>query len=158
MEKKKGKKEKKRNIHLIVFTVSFSRIVKEPITLSDGVHLPRNTLFSVASAAILKDPTMVPNPEVFDPLRSYRKRLGDAQEANRHQFSTTTKNDLVFGHGKYACPGRFFAAHEIKMILSRLLLRYDFSYPPNKGRPVNYTAYEAVYPDLSARLVIKRRV
>ena len=104
------------------------------------------------------DPTIVPNPQIFDPLRSYRKRLESPEEANRHQFSTTTKNDLHFGHGKYACPGRFFAANEIKMILSRLLLKYEFEYPLDKGRPVNYTAHESVYPDLRARLVMKKRL
>ena len=101
--KRKEKKERNNNIRS---TVSFNRIVKEPVTLSDGVHLPRDTLFFVASAAILKDPTIIPNPEIFDPLRSYRKCLENLQEANRHRFSTTIKNDLHFGHGKYACPGR----------------------------------------------------
>lgn len=29
---------------------------------------------------------------------------------------TTSPNHLAFGHGKHACPGRFFAATEIKII------------------------------------------
>jgi cytochrome P450 len=32
----------------------------------------------------------------------------------------------MFGYGRHACPGRFFAANEIKMMLSRFLLNYEF--------------------------------
>ena len=136
--------------------VTFDRLVKESITLSDGLELPRDTHFSVASAPILMDPAVIPNPEKFDPLRSYRKRL-NAEEANRYQFASTAKNDLHFGHGKYACPGRFFAANEIKMVLSYLILHYDLEYLKGQGRPINRTAHEAIYPDLNTRLKVKRR-
>ena len=39
---------------------------------------------------------------------------------------TVTKDSLEFGYGKHACPGRFFAVNEIKLILANLLLRFDF--------------------------------
>jgi cytochrome P450 len=136
--------------------VAFNRIVKEPFTLSDGVQLPKGTHVAVASAPILMDPAVVPDPEKFDPFRSYRKRL-EPGEGNRHLFAMTDKDHLHFGHGKYSCPGRFFAINEIKMIMCRLLLEYDFAYPENQGRPVNMTADENIYPDPAAKLLIKRR-
>jgi cytochrome P450 len=36
---------------------------------------------------------------------------------------------MSFGFGRHACPGRFFAANEIKLILSRILLDYDIKMP-----------------------------
>ena len=130
--------------------------MKEPITLSDGVRLPKGTQLAMASAPVLMDPDVVPNPETFDPFRSYRKRL-EPGEGNRHLFAMTDKDHLQFGHGKYACPGRFFAVNEIKMILCKLLLEYDFVYPEGQGRPVNKTVNENIYPDPAARLLIRKR-
>jgi cytochrome P450 len=40
---------------------------------------------------------------------------------------------LPFGAGQHACPGRFFAIHEIKTIISLLLQSYDIDVPG--GRP-----------------------
>ncbi|PWY78991.1 cytochrome P450 [Aspergillus eucalypticola CBS 122712] len=45
-------------------------------------------------------------------------------------YRTTCYNrpeNLAFGHGKHACPGRFFAANEVKIVLIFLLLRYDWT-------------------------------
>ncbi|KAK1499410.1 ent-kaurene oxidase [Colletotrichum cuscutae] len=36
---------------------------------------------------------------------------------------------MAFGFGRHACPGRFFAATEIKMLIARLLLEYDIRMP-----------------------------
>ena len=69
----------------------------------------------------------------------------------------TDATSLHFGHGKYSCPGRFFAANEIKMILAHLLLNFDFAYPEGVGRPRNLSADENVYPDPEARLLMRRR-
>lgn len=110
----------------------------------------------MASALILMDPEVTPDPQRFDPLRSYRQRLAPDQ-ANLHQFVTTDKNHLEFGHGRYACSGRFFAAHEIKMILAHIILHYDLAYPTGKGRPINLIVDGSVYPDPSARLLIKKK-
>lgn len=37
--------------------------------------------------------------------------------------------NLNFGYGRHACPGRFFATNEIKMVLARLILEYDIKMP-----------------------------
>lgn len=38
---------------------------------------------------------------------------------------TTSENFLPFGHAKHACPGRFFAANEIKLAFAYLSTKYD---------------------------------
>ena len=68
----------------------------------------------------------------------------------------TDKNHLHFGHGKYACPGRFFAVLEMKMILARFLLDYEFKYPEGQGRPRNLTMDENVLPDPAATLLVRK--
>lgn len=33
---------------------------------------------------------------------------------------------MGFGFGRHSCPGRFFAANEVKIALCHILLKYDF--------------------------------
>ena len=113
----------------------------------------------MASEAILNDPELLPGgskPENFDPFRWARLR-DQPGNLNRFQFAATDSTNLHFGHGKYACPGRFFAGQQIKMILGHLLLNYDFKYPSGQTRPDNRCSDENVYPDPAARVLIRKR-
>lgn len=125
--------------------------------LSDGKILRKGEHIAVASADILMDPSNVNDPEKFDPLRSYHKRQEEG-ESNKHLWAMTDSQNLHFGHGKYSCPGRFFASNEIKMLIAYLLTFYDFKYPAGQSRPQNFTADENIYPDPKARLLMRRRV
>lgn len=107
-------------------------------------------------ADILYDPEVTPNPHTFDGFRAYRERQKPG-ETNRHQFATTDRNNLHFGHGKYACPGRFFASNEVKMILAHLLLKYDIKFPEGQGRPENISAHEYIFPNPMGVVEFKER-
>lgn len=81
----------------------------------------------------MNDPELIANPEQFDPLRSYRLREAEelkgiekASVGSANQMVTVSPSALTFGYGRHACPGRFFAANEIKMIIGRAILDYDF--------------------------------
>ncbi|KAK1146782.1 hypothetical protein N8T08_002543 [Aspergillus melleus] len=50
----------------------------------------------------------------------------DAEQA-RNQFVTSNDKNLVFGYGKHACPGMLLAATEMKMIIAKILLEYEFN-------------------------------
>ena len=104
------------------------------------------------------DPTVTPNPERFDPMRSYNKRYAD-EKKNHHRFTAgqpTTEN-LVFGYGSQACPGRYFAINEIKLLLARTLLMYDFAWPEGKSNPNNLHVNEFCIVNPSAKVMMKRR-
>ncbi|KAF2477644.1 cytochrome P450 [Lindgomyces ingoldianus] len=132
------------------------RLAVVPITLKDGTHIPAGTRIACANWNILNDPSTTPSPDTFDPMRSYRKRH-ESGEFNKHLAGQTDKDNLSFGHGKQACPGRYFAVGEIKMILARLLVEFEFKYPKGKGRPSNFYADENVFPDPWARLLMRKR-
>ncbi|KAL8941933.1 MAG: hypothetical protein Q9216_001961 [Gyalolechia sp. 2 TL-2023] len=135
---------------------SFHRLALEPITLSDGTHLPRGTFVAIPSASILYDPSIVPDPYTFDAFRNYRKRLEPGQ-STRHQYAMVDKEHMHFGHGKHACPGRALAANELKLIVARLVMDYEMKYPAGKGRPKNLMINEFVIGDMFAKVMIKRR-
>jgi hypothetical protein len=100
------------------------------------------------------------HPWRFSDLRSH------AGEENKHQLVTTTTESTVFGHGRWACPGRFFASNEIKAILVQLLARYDIAVGPSgqgegEGgdwkRPTTYSVEMTYYPDHAASIYFKDR-
>ena len=55
---------------------------------------------------------------------------------------------MAFGYGKYACPGRFYASNEMKLVLANLLLLYDFKLPDGAERPLNISVDSDMIPDL----------
>lgn len=142
--------------------VTFQRVARQDIAFKDGVKLPAGTHIAVASDAIARDRDALPgggDPDTFDPFRYARLREDPShpENINRYQFATTSSSDLHFGHGIYACPGRFFASNEIKLILVHLLLRYDFKYADGQSRPRNLCFEEAMHPDPTAKVSIRKR-
>lgn len=54
---------------------------------------------------------------------------------------SATADHLPFGYGKYACPGRFFVAHEVKPVaLCYLLLKHDWKTSENAMVPFTIDA------------------
>lgn len=106
---------------------SFNRKVLKGFTLSNGQYIPPGVTVEVASHAVYQDSTLFPDSATFDGFRFWKLREGGvATDHARNQFVTTNEQNLMFGYGRHACPGRFFAANEIKMIVARMLLDFDF--------------------------------
>lgn len=72
------------------------------------------------------------------------------------------QDNLTFGHGPHACPGRFFAIYEIKALLIELLRNYDLRLlgdVEGKGADRAPRAINKMgcMPDPTAMLEIRRR-
>ncbi|CAN8102035.1 unnamed protein product [Discula destructiva] len=141
------------------------------IQLSNGDYLPHGSVIAVAQARqnSALDPKylspMPPQPSLdeFHPWRFSDLRSNPGEE-NKHQFVTTTTENTVFGHGVWACPGRFFASNEIKAILIQLLARYDIGVgPEGQGeggewkRPATFSVEMGYYPDPTASIYFRDR-
>jgi hypothetical protein len=74
--------------------------------------------------------TTQPPLSVFYPFRFSEIRALPGQ-VNHHQFAMTAEDNINFGHGPGACPGRFFAGAEVKIILCEILRRFDVALGPN---------------------------
>jgi cytochrome P450 len=126
------------------------------INLSDGTRIPPGTRIAFPADAILMDEEVTPEPMKFDGFRSYRKRQQPG-EKHHHVWVQTGKENLAFGHGKQACPGRHFAAAEVKVVLSRIIREYDFKYWRGNVRPKTFHLDENVFPDPKAKLHFRLR-
>jgi len=137
--------------------ISLKRIMQQSYTLEDGTHLPRGTYVCIPTYPIENNPTITDNPEAFDGLRSYKKRQDDHEV--QHQFTSTEPSVLSFGHGKTACPGRFFAVLALKAVFVKLLTEYEFKHiPGNLQRPENIHAHEFLFPNRKNTILVRRRI
>lgn len=101
-------------------------------TLSDGTFLPKGSKLEFATHAIHRDEAYFENGEIFDGLRFFRMRQDDP---GAKQHYVTAKNDyLGWGIGRSACPGRFLADVEIKLLIAYILLHYDLKAPENNAQ------------------------
>lgn len=104
------------------------------------------------------DPAVVtPDPALFDPMRSYRKRHAAPEERNKHLAGQPHPDNLVFGYGTQACPGRHFAVAETKLILVRLLSEYDVRHVEGKSRPRTFYAGDNAFLSPGATLMMRKR-
>lgn len=62
------------------------------------------------------------NPEEYDAWRFVKRRQAGVAAS---QFVQSGREHNSFGIGKHQCPGRFFAANELKICLIHVLLQYD---------------------------------
>ncbi|TWU71190.1 hypothetical protein ED733_001934 [Metarhizium rileyi] len=145
--------------HSPLSLLGFLRVVKAPagITLQDGTHIPYGTQLCIPPKSISMDPAIISNPNTFNGLRYYQQRCQDPSQNNKHQYATADKSHLNFGYGNWACPGRFMASDILKMVLTTLLLRYDFRYPRGSERPTNGYIHEFPLLEIQTPLLMKRR-
>ncbi|KAI0778804.1 cytochrome P450 [Trametes elegans] len=117
---------------------------------------PSGTSLVVSAAGTHFDDNFYADANVFDPFRFWRLRQRDG-EGTKHQSVNTSSTYLPFGHGKHACPGRFFAANEIKSLLAFILLNYDFKKLNDDDQwPILHWGLFVIPPE-SGKLLFKRR-
>ncbi|KAI0050551.1 cytochrome P450 [Auriscalpium vulgare] len=135
--------------------VSMTRLVLQPFTFSTGVTLPPGTVLSCASAGTHTDETHYAQADTFSPFRFAEKR---DVEATKHHLVSTQHDFLAFGHGRHACPGRFFAASELKAMLAHLVLTYDVKFENGQGFPPNMFVASSCVPGKADVLFRKRQL
>ncbi|KAF2008890.1 cytochrome P450 [Aaosphaeria arxii CBS 175.79] len=133
-------------------SLAFNRKVLCNHTLNDGKVLPASCWIAVAAGPLMLSDSQFPNPLVFDGFRYHRMRqqeLPDSQlaVAKTSHFTSTGVYSLVFGHGRYSCPGRFFAGLESKIMLVNILEKYELRLPEGTERPKNLVYADALVPD-----------
>ncbi|KAH8694371.1 cytochrome P450, partial [Ilyonectria robusta] len=109
-----------------VFLFTLNRIVTQDYTFKcSGLKLPKGTMVTAPAAAIATDPETFPDPEVFDGHRYRRLREQNKHGASALVLGMSTIDSLGFGLGNQACPGRFLAVNNLKLMLARLLAGWE---------------------------------
>ncbi|EED83304.1 predicted protein [Postia placenta Mad-698-R] len=103
--------------------------------LPGGYVLPKGTVVNINTEDVYYSPELQgPNPREFNAWRFVGTDKGAARIG---------PDMIAFGLGRHACPGRFFAVHEMKIALSLILKRYSVTFPdgvkPTDGSPLLFT-------------------
>lgn len=140
---------------IIPFIATATRRTKVSYTLCDGTYLPKGTHIGVPASAIHLSDTYYQDAGKFDGFRFSRMRDQPGFEA-KYQAISVSDDYLPFGHGQHACPGRFFAINELKVLLGYIICNYEFKTADGK-RPENWYSGISCIPPISTQLLFRKR-
>ncbi|ROV97392.1 hypothetical protein VMCG_06903 [Cytospora schulzeri] len=133
-----------------------------------GQHFPQGTMLSCPLWCTQHDKDIFGDgADLYDAFRYSRQReeydgktddektSQDGLKIAKMGMVTTSVEHYGFGHGRHACPGRFFVAHELKMLIAYMLLSYDMK--SHDKRPDPKCIGKAMIPPTDATMELKRR-
>ncbi|XP_072872933.1 cytochrome P450 4F11 isoform X2 [Chlorocebus sabaeus] len=91
-----------------------SRCCTQDIVLPDGRIIPKGITCIISIFGIHHNPTVWPDPEVYDPFRFYQENIKERSPLAFIPFSAGPRN----------CIGQAFAMAEMKVVLALTLLRF----------------------------------
>ncbi|TRM61621.1 cytochrome P450 [Schizophyllum amplum] len=147
--------------------LTLTRKARETFQFSDGTVVPKGAFLAVARSATQLDDANHANAGVFDPWRFATAANGRASGLRepRDDLTHADPTSLGFGLGRTACPGRFFAATLMKMMLAHMVFDYDLAFDPKKARvgeesarPINKWFSGHCIPDPAAKVYFRKRV
>ncbi|KAI8303521.1 Cytochrome P450 monooxygenase [Colletotrichum sp. SAR11_240] len=133
---------------------TWRRLATENIELSSGFVIRKGQRVIINNTHMWDD-EWYDNAEQYDGHRFLRMRNTD-EEKHAHIVSASPKH-TAFGYGQHACPGRFFAANELKIALAHLLLKYDWKLSDETGNPEPVPFGMALLPDPKVKFLVRRR-
>jgi cytochrome P450 len=131
------------------------RFAEKKVILSDGTVIPKSSILLMSSENMW-DEAIYPNPQTFDPYRFLKLRETPGHETSAQLVSPSPEH-MGFGLGKHACPGRFFAANEIKISLCHILLKYDLRFTERWVDPKPLAGGLGLSAEPRAEIEIRRR-
>ncbi|PVF95398.1 putative cycloheximide-inducible protein CIP70 [Serendipita vermifera] len=142
-----------------------ARKVLKPFTFSNGVTVPVGSTISCPLYALHFDDDIYHDANQFDGFRFLETKEHQEKVEARKTMYTTSKIYMTFGHGRHACPGRFFASLELKAVMASLVLGYDLKWPDDvlKGNSGGrYRAKDLWFagrpaPNPTAKIQIRKR-
>jgi cytochrome P450 len=139
----------------------FSRAREEALTLSkeisseDAPPAKREVLGNGGSQANrIPQINRTAKPQTLE-SENEKRDLDKLLESKNLSTVTTSDTFLSFGHGRHACPGRFFAATEMKLLLAYIVMNYDIK--SMETRPPNEFMGGNVLPPMKANIRVRRR-
>jgi aspirochlorine biosynthesis cytochrome P450 monooxygenase len=125
---------------------------------SPSFALPQGSRIAFPTYNIHTDPDNYESPLTFNPYRF----IGTAPTyTDRIQGTRITDTYLSFGYGKQACPGRFLAVKQLKLLMAKFFLEYEVQWAGGMDKApkqLNTQVVEGqIFPDLSTKIEIRQR-
>ena len=139
--------------------MTIGRVAINDYNFSDGQQVPAGTMLAAAVTHTHLDPSTYENPLEFDGFRFLKlkeRAILDGNPNKKFDMTSTSVQFLSFSHGRHACPGRFFAAAEIKMMLAYMIMTYDMKLVDGV-RPPDVVLMNTPLANPSAQVLFRRR-
>jgi cytochrome P450 len=132
---------------------SLTRNARKEFRFKDGTVVPPGAIVTAPALHLHRSEEFYADPNVFDGFRFSRLKE-ESQKATKHQMVSTDIEYLPFGHGKHACPGRFFAVNEMKLIFAKLIQRYDLRLVPGTAPSTMFLGTMTI-PDTKLKVLVR---
>lgn len=145
-------------LHLITLEVMMGRYAVVDFTFSDGTFIPAGTVVGVSSNNIQRDPRVYEDPDTFDGFRFVKMKERAALEGHpdkNFDMVTTNADFVAFSQGRHACPGRYFASAEIKLIFAHIVTTYDVKL--EEGARLDLFMMNAIMPNPDSKVYFRKR-
>ncbi|EOO02406.1 putative cytochrome p450 protein [Phaeoacremonium minimum UCRPA7] len=136
--------------------VKMERLAIQDYRLSDGTLIPRGTSIGIISHGRQIDDDIFPNAAKFDAFR-FAKMRAQPEMASQYTFAQASSENLLFGLGRHACPGRHFASVLLKLLLVHILVNYDIKFVDGKPMPQGKWTQKFRNPDFTASIAWRER-
>ncbi|KAL0059609.1 hypothetical protein AAF712_013660 [Marasmius tenuissimus] len=137
----------------MVGAIGVLRIVDKEFVLPNGTTLPVGARVGLAAYESHHNKATYPSPEEFN-----YSRFVEMGNNVKNLMTTPSEDWMVFGAGRHACPGRFFAVNMLKLLLGHLLLNYDVKLPDGAKLPEPTWLGSALLPNTSAGVLFRKRM
>ena len=131
-----------------------TRIALKDFTFSDGTTIPRGTTVCVSRNTYFND-KVYEDPLRFDGFR-FSKML-ESSTKKKVGIITSSRDHFPFGLGRHICPGRYFAACVLKLILAHIVMTYDVKMEIEGVRPPDTWFLETCVPNPNANVLFRKR-
>ncbi|KAF9476797.1 cytochrome P450 [Pholiota conissans] len=132
-------------------TLPVGRTTLQDFTFSDGLCVPKGTSIGINVYSRHLDENYYQNASEFDAFRHAR------EDGEGQPLVTGPAVDYhPFGHGRSACPGRFFAATELKVMMAHLIMNYDFKLEKDEY-PHKMIIESQSVPDYNVKVFFRKR-
>ncbi|PVH95120.1 cytochrome P450 [Periconia macrospinosa] len=123
------------------FGLALMRVVTDPNGIKlpgdNPVLVPQGTWFGAPADVIHFDNCYYEDADQFKPWRFVSTDSED--RAERNMMTALSDSNLVFGRGRNACPGRFFASDFLKTYICYFITHYDIRQVPGPNANDNPT-------------------
>lgn len=163
--------------HTGIFFKGVMRKVVDPngYQATPEIHIPTGTNVGSSAYSVHHDTAFYNDPYRYNPFRFSEPREHAAREAAKDEVENDTKQELenavakdktssmnqttetflAWGHGRKACPGRYFATDVIRLMIAAMVKDYEIE--PLETRPRNKWILDTIIPQAGAKLRIRRR-
>ncbi|KAI3327515.1 cytochrome P450 [Ustulina deusta] len=121
--------------------ISCRRKALQDYILQDGSRIGKGDWVCIPQRAMMQDPLRYSSPSTFDGFRFARanvslcqgNRTSDVPDEARSKLTEASIHWPIWGLGKTACPGRFYASLVLKLIVTQILEEWECDMPDRKS-------------------------